>query len=585
MIASNRNVKKEDRKTPPQLRVALAQFNTSVGDIEGNIKTMMRFYSQAVETGADVVVFPEMSVCGYPPEDLLLESQFLNETRAAIERLAKDCPKKTIIAGFAEINEKGCFNALAVLADGRLKYIYRKRVLPNYGVFDERRYFRPGTEPVVVDIGPVTAALTICEDIWQLGWLDKFLDSSRRRPSRSQEETRRKDIIINISASPFHSGKIKQRLEVLSRCAKHFKCAVAYCNLVGGQDELVFDGRSMFVDSTGKVVSQARAFAEDLLVADVGRVSSKKVRVKSITPAAVLRQQDAGAEVYEALVLGTKDYVLKNGFKKVVVGLSGGVDSSLTVAIAVAALGAENVVGVTMPSKFNSAATISDAAKVARNLGIEFHTIPIGSVLEKFNETLNTIKGWRDDGVAYENLQARIRGTILMSLSNQFTYLVLTTGNKSETAVGYSTLYGDTAGGFAVLKDVPKTMVYKLAKYVNRIHHKPGHGLTLRQDEQIIPESVMKRAPTAELREGQKDTDSLPEYDLLDKILKGLIEENKPALQLVQEGLPKNVINKVITMINSNEYKRRQSPPGVKITPRAFGKDRRMPITNRYVAH
>jgi NAD+ synthase (glutamine-hydrolysing) len=563
MTARVQNVKKEDRKTPPQLRVALAQFNAWVGDIEGNIKTMMRFYSQAVEAGADIVVFPEMSVCGYPPEDLLLESQFLNETRAAIERLAKDCPEKTIIAGFAEINEKGCFNALAVLADGRIKYIYRKRVLPNYGVFDERRYFRPGTEPVVIDIGPATAALTICEDIWQLGWLDKFL-----------EETRRKDIIINISASPFHSGKIKQRLEVLSRCAKHFECAVAYCNLIGGQDELVFDGRSMFVDSTGKLVSQAGAFAEDLLVADVGRVGSKKVRVKSVTPAAVLRQQDAGAEVYEALVLGTKDYVLKNGFRKVVVGLSGGVDSSLTAAIAVASLGAENVVGVTMPSKFNSVATISDAAKVARNLGIEFHTIPIGGVLEKFNETLNTIKGWRDAGVAYENLQARIRGTILMSLSNQFSYLVLTTGNKSETAVGYSTLYGDTAGGFAVIKDVPKTMVYKLAKYVNRIHHR-----------RIIPTSVMERAPTAELREGQKDTDSLPEYDLLDKIVAGFVEENKPAQELVAAGLPKNVLDKVIAMIDSNEYKRRQSPPGVKITPRAFGKDRRMPITNRYVAH
>ncbi|MCX5636580.1 MAG: NAD+ synthase, partial [Planctomycetota bacterium] len=273
MTAMVQNVKKEDRKTPPQLRVALAQFNAWVGDIEGNIKTMRRFYSQAVEAGADVVVFPEMSVCGYPPEDLLLESQFLNDNRAAIERLAKDCPEKTIIAGFAEINEKGCFNALAVLADGRIKYIYRKRVLPNYGVFDERRYFRPGTEPVVIDIGPATAALTICEDIWQLGWLDKFL-----------EETRRKDIIINISASPFHSGKIKQRLEVLSRCAKHFECAVAYCNLIGGQDELVFDGRSMFVDSTGKLVSQAGAFAEDLLVADVGRVGSKKVRVKSVKP-------------------------------------------------------------------------------------------------------------------------------------------------------------------------------------------------------------------------------------------------------------------------------------------------------------
>jgi NAD+ synthase (glutamine-hydrolysing) len=565
MIASDRNVKKEDRKALPHLRVALAQFNASVGDIEGNIKKMCRFYWQAVETGADVVVFPEMSVCGYPPEDLLLESQFLNETRAAVERLAKDCAKKMVIAGFAEITEKGCFNALAVLANGRIKYIYRKRILPNYGVFDERRYFRPGTESVVIDIGPVTAALTICEDIWQLGWLDKFLD-----------QTRRKDMIINISASPFHSGKFKQRVEVLSRCAKHFECAVAYCNLVGGQDELVFDGRSMFVDSTGSLVGQARAFAEDLLIADIGRVSSKKVRAKSVRPSAKTlapRCEDEVSEVYEALVLGTKDYVLKNGFKKVLVGLSGGVDSSLTAAIAVAALGAESVVGVTMPSKFNSPQTISDVAKVAGNLGIEFHTIPIGSVLEKFNETLGTIEGWRDDGVAYENLQARIRGTILMSLSNQFSYLVLTTGNKSETAVGYSTLYGDTAGGFAVIKDVPKTMVYKLARYVNKIHRR-----------QIIPASVMKRAPTAELRVGQKDTDSLPEYDLLDKILKGFIEEGKSAHELVAAGLPENVVNKIITMINSNEYKRRQSPPGVKITPRAFGKDRRMPITNLYRA-
>ena len=565
MIASEQNIKKKDPNALPQLRVALAQFNASVGDIEGNIKKMCRFYSQAVEAGAEVVVFPEMSVCGYPPEDLLLESQFLNETRAAVEQLAKDCPKKIIIAGFAEINDQGCFNALAVLTDGRIKSIYRKRLLPNYGVFDERRYFRPGTEPVVIDIGPVTAALTICEDIWHLRWLDKSL-----------EETRRKDIIINISASPFHSGKIKQRVEVLSSCAKHFGCAVAYCNLVGGQDELVFDGRSMFVDSTGKVVSQARAFAEDLLVADVGPAPTgrQKSSIRVISGSKPVRRVNWCGEVYEALVLGTKDYVLKNGFKKVVVGLSGGVDSSLTAAIAVAALGAKNVVGITMPSKFNSPQTKVDAAKVARNLGIEFHTIPIGGVLEKFNETLAPIEGWRDNGVAYENLQARIRGTILMSLSNQFSYLVLTTGNKSEIAVGYSTLYGDTAGGFAVIKDVPKTMVYKLAKHVNRIHHK-----------QIIPASVMKRPPTAELRVGQKDTDSLPEYDLLDKILKGLIEESKPAHQLAAEGLPKNVINKVITMIDSNEYKRRQSPPGVKITPRAFGKDRRMPITNRYVAH
>lgn len=547
------------------LRVALGQFNASVGDIEGNVKAMQRLYDKAMETEADAVVFPEMSVCGYPPEDLLLENHFLKENRRGIERLAKECPKKVIIAGFAEMSEKGCFNSLAVLEAGRIRNIYRKRVLPNYGVFDERRYFRPGTEPVVVDINGMAVALTICEDIWHTKWLEKFAD-----------QTRRKDLVINISASPFHLGKIKQRQEVLADCAKHFGCAVAYCNLVGGQDELVFDGRSTFVDSTGRIVGEAKAFAEDLLVADIGRISSKRVIVNVSRPVrkkVISKALSNIAQVYEALVLGTRDYVQKNGFRKVVVGLSGGVDSSLTAAIAVAALGAENVVGVTMPSKFNSQETISDAVKVAGKLGIEFHTIPIGGVLDKFSQTLQNIKGWRDDGVAYENLQARIRGTILMSLSNRFSYLVLTTGNKSETAVGYSTLYGDTAGGFAMIKDVPKTMVYQLARYVNRIN-----------ERQIISSTVMKRAPTAELKFNQKDTDSLPEYDLLDKILKDYIEENKSAEELISSGLPKDTVKKVIRMVESNEYKRRQSPPGVKITPRAFGKDRRMPITNRYVA-
>jgi len=571
------------------LRIALGQLNSTVGDIEGNVRKMAGFYADAVKLGADVVVFPEMSVSGYPPEDLLLKNDFVDANRRAVERLATDCPKKTIIVGFAERNQKGYFNALAVLADGGIKNIYRKSVLPNYGVFDERRYFRPGTEPLVIDLpagrqgvgdlacrqAGMAAAFTICEDIWQLEWMDKFLD-----------QTRRKDIIINISASPFHVGKIKQRQQVLSQCAKHFGCAVAYCNLVGGQDELVFDGRSMFVDPTGRIVSQAKAFAEDLLVADIDLAAgqappyeSKSRRIMVVSAAGPDSGSAAGgriahksevAEVYEALVLGTRDYVLKNGFKKVLIGLSGGVDSSLTCAIAVAALGAENVVGVTMPSRFNSEETISDAAKVAGSLGIKFCTIPVENVLGRFNETLGAVEGWRDDGVAYENLQARIRGTILMSLSNQFSYLVLTTGNKSETAVGYSTLYGDTAGGFAVIKDVPKTMVYQLAKYVN--------GILRRQ---VIPPSVMERPPTAELRDGQKDTDSLPEYELLDKILKGYIEENKSARELAEEGLPQNVVNKVIKMVDSNEYKRRQSPPGVKITPRAFGKDRRMPITNR----
>jgi NAD+ synthase (glutamine-hydrolysing) len=546
------------------LRIALGQFDATVGDIEGNIKKMKHFYEQAVEAGAELVLFPELSVCGYPPEDLLLENHFLADNRAAIEHLAKDCPNNTVIAGFAEINEKGCFNSLAVLASGRIKHIYRKRILPNYSVFDERRYFRPGTEPVIIDINGLSAALTICEDIWHLDWLDRLLGG-----------TRHKDIILNISASPFHLGKTRQRLEVLEAIGKQFDCAVAYCNLVGGQDELVFDGRSMFVGSTGKIVSQAGAFVEDLLVADVSQVSSKKVRVKSVKPSArtiAPKSENEVSEVYEALVLGTKDYVLKNGFKKVIVGLSGGVDSSLTAALAVAAVGAQNVIGITAPSKFNSLQTIRDAKKVAKNLGIEFHTVPIGGVLERFNETLGTVNGWTDNGVPYENLQARIRGTILMSLSNRFGYLVLTTGNKSETAVGYSTLYGDTAGGFAVIKDVPKTMVYKLARYVNRIHR-----------QQVIPASVIKRAPTAELRENQKDTDSLPEYELLDKILRGFIEENKSARELINGGLPKNVVGRVIKMVESNEYKRRQSPPGVKITLRAFGKDRRMPITNRYV--
>ena len=573
------------RKLPMGLRIALGQFDATVGDIEGNIKKMKQFYEQAMEAGAELVLFPELSVCGYPPEDLLLENHFLADNRAAIEHLAKDCPNNTVIAGFAEINEKGCFNSLAVLANGRIKHIYRKRILPNYSVFDERRYFRPGTEPVIIDINGLSMALTICEDIWQLDWLDRLLGG-----------TRHKDIILNISASPFHLGKTRQRLEVLTTIGKQFDCAVAYCNLVGGQDELVFDGRSMFVGSTGKIVSQAGAFVEDLLVADVSQVSSKKVRVKSVKPwhghPFDYAQDKPGrvftgastelsrmswkpvplSEVYEALVLGTKDYVLKNGFKKVIVGLSGGVDSSLTAALAVAAVGAQNVIGITAPSKFNSLQTIRDAQKVANNLGIEFHTIPIGGILERFNETLGTINGWTDNGVPYENLQARIRGTILMSLSNQFGYLVLTTGNKSETAVGYSTLYGDTAGGFAVIKDVPKTMVYKLARYVNRLHR-----------QQVIPASVIKRAPTAELRENQKDTDSLPEYELLDKILRGFIEENKSARELIDGGLPKTVVGRVIKMVESNEYKRRQSPPGVKITPRAFGKDRRMPITNRYV--
>ncbi|MFZ0035343.1 MAG: NAD+ synthase, partial [Sedimentisphaerales bacterium] len=475
------------------------------------------------------------------------------------------CPDEiTVVVGFAEVNEKGCFNSLAVLQNGKITRIYQKSILPNYGVFDERRYFRPGTETVRIMIKGMAVAFTICEDIWRLKWLDSFFS-----------EMPRIDVIINISASPFHIGKIEQRQGVLCQCAKHFNCAVAYCNLVGGQDELVFDGRSMFVDSAGEVICQAKAFEEDMLIADLSVVRGNKAQLTAVAACSKLTcpsPMESIAEVYSALVLGTRDYVHKNGFSKAIIGLSGGIDSSLTAVIAVDALGAKNVIGVTMPSKFNSPDTIKDAQILADNLDIEFHILPIETVLEQFDKLLAKMSGWRKDTVAYENLQARIRGCILMSFSNQYGHLVLTTSNKSETAVGYATLYGDTAGGFAVLKDVPKTMVYQIAEYANKLHHK------------FIPITVIQRPPSAELRENQKDTDSLPQYDLLDRILSGYVEEDKAASELVKEGLPENTINRVVGMVDKNEYKRRQSPPGVKITPKAFGKDRRMPITNLYTS-
>jgi NAD+ synthase (glutamine-hydrolysing) len=376
-------------------------------------------------------------------------------------------------------------------------------------------------------------------------------------------------MVLNISASPFHLGKIELRKEIVSQCVSQFKCPACYCNLVGGQDELVFDGRSMFADAAGNIVAMAKGFDEDLLIADVVmRNGAVRIEPQGVSAIAHLDILD---ETYHALVLGTRDYVKKNSFAKAIVGLSGGIDSGVTAAIAVAALGAQNVIGITMPSKYNSPDTISDAQTCAKNLGIKFMTIPIGPVLERFNDSLKQAPGWDSSGIAYENLQARIRGTILMSLSNQWNAIVLTTGNKSETAVGYATLYGDTAGGFAVIKDVFKTMVYKLAQYINDLNGRV-----------IIPKSVIDRVPTAELRPNQKDTDSLPEYDLLDKILKGYVEEDLSARQLIDQGLPKEVVNRVIGMVDRNEYKRRQSPPGVKITPKAFGRDRRLPITNRY---
>ena len=535
------------------LKTALAQINATVGDFTGNFDKIRQMYVRAKDAGVDLLVFPELCICGYPPEDLLLKKHFLAENKKAVEQIAKDCPDMTIMVGFAEFADHFCYNSMAVLQSGKIQKVYRKCQLPNYGVFDKKRYFVAGCEPAVIKIKDMSIVCTICEDIWELQWLQNFLSSLPQ-----------KNLLVNISASPFHAGKIDQKINLLQDCAKTLNCAIAYCNIIGGQDELVFDGRSIFVNSDGNLTAVAKAFEEDLLIADI----STNGQIVSDRP---IKKTDCVEEIYNALVLGTRDYVQKNGFKKAILGLSGGIDSTLTANIAVDALGKENVIGVTMPTRFNLSETISDAQLTAENLGIEFHTMPIEPILQTYNNELAKFNGWNDKGLAYENLQARIRGIMLMSLSNQFGYLVLTTGNKSETAVGYSTLYGDTAGGFAVIKDVPKTIVYELSHYVNKLCGKDR-----------IPQSVIERIPTAELRFNQKDSDSLPEYDILDGILKAYVEDEKSLPEIIKQGFDQAVAMKVIAMVDRNEYKRRQCPPGVKITPKAFGRDRRMPMTNLY---
>lgn len=540
------------------MRMALGQFNAVVGDLAGNAAKIRDIYTNALAENVDLLVLPELAVCGYPPEDLLLMNHFLEECKNTVEKLAADCPEKTIIIGFAEGEGNRCYNSAAVLQNGKVKQVYRKAVLVNCGVFDERRYFSADDNPAVIEVDGINIALTICADIWNTERLEKNLKNQGRL-----------NMILNISASPFHIGKFEKRKETVIRCAKKFAAVVAYCNLVGGQDELIFDGRSMMADADGRIVCQAKAFDEDLLIADI-TADKKNLEIKQVSPVSS-QPADRLDEVYQALVLGTRDYTRKNGFEKVLLGLSGGLDSSVTACIAAAALGPENVTGITMPSKFNSPETIADAEKLAKNLGIEFHTIPVESVLARFDKSLQTVEGWDKDGIAYENLQARIRGTILMSLSNKSGAIVLTSGNKSETAVGYATLYGDTAGGFAVIKDVLKTTVYKLADYINKLADRP-----------LIPAEVINRPPSAELKKDQKDADVLGDYELLDEILKGYVEQDKSAEQLIAQGLPAEQVRRIIDMVNRSEYKRRQSPPGIKITPKAFGKDRRLPITNRY---
>lgn len=554
------------------LRVSLAQIDPVMGDFDGNLAMIAARLDRAREVGADVVCFPELALCGYPPEDLLLQPDFLDANRRALESLMPHSAGLTVLVGLAwRAPDGGTNNAAAVLDDGRLAAVYAKRELPNYGVFDEKRYFRAGTAPLTLELNGVRLGVSICEDLW-IG------EGAVERSLRAAPV----DVLLNLSASPFHAGKVRTRRDLLTAYARRCGMYLAYVNLVGGQDELVFDGDSVFVGPDGAVLASARRFREDQLTLDLEvtapRGSGEAVRLGPRPEAErpnLLRtpEPELGEieEVFQALVLGTRDYVRKNGFAQVVIGLSGGIDSSLTAALAVEALGPEQVIGVTLPSIITSAETLADAGVTARNLGLRLITLPIEPVFAAFRSTLAEVWGNENAGTTFENLQARIRGTLLMALSNRYGWLVLTTGNKSETATGYCTLYGDMAGGFAVIKDVPKTLVYKLAEFVNR-----------RAGRELIPQSVIRRAPTAELKPEQKDEDSLPPYPVLDAVLQAYVEEDRVPSAIVAAGIPARTVEDVVRLVDRSEYKRRQAPPGVKITPKAFGRDRRLPITNRF---
>ncbi|RKY62363.1 MAG: NAD+ synthase [Candidatus Latescibacterota bacterium] len=569
-------------------RIALAQMNATVGDLEGNAEKVLRFAEEAREAGADLVAFPELALTGYPPEDLLLKPSFIEENIRVLEQLVPKLEGIVSVVGFVD-KDTDIYNAAAVVADGKLEGVYHKTYLPNYGVFDEYRYFRAGSEYPVFVLNGVTFGVNICEDIWY-----------PEGPMYFQSLQGDADFIVNISASPYHMGKGYHRERMLATRASDNLVIVAFVNMVGGQDELVFDGHSLVFDERGEKLGEGTWFEEELLVVDlpigevfrtrlhdprrrrvlleeldgnVPRISLLSPKPSPKPPISPPRRKPPGPEeeVYRALVLGTRDYVHKNGFSKVVVGLSGGIDSSLTAVIAVDALGPENVVGVAMPSQYSSEASVRDAREVAENLGIRFLVLPIQDVFEAYIKALSGVfEGLKPD-VAEENVQARIRGNLLMALSNKFGWLVLTTGNKSEVSVGYCTLYGDMAGGFGVLKDVPKTLVYRLAEYRNRIGERP-----------VIPRSVLEKPPSAELRPGQKDTDTLPPYEVLDPIIEAYIEHDRSPREIVEMGMEEEIVRRVVQMVDRNEYKRRQAPPGVKITPRAFGKDWRLPITNRF---
>ncbi len=554
------------------MRLALEQINTTVGDLEGNAAKVAEACRRAVARGADLVVFPEMTLTGYPPEDLLFKEHFIRDNVLVLRRLASEIRAPVAVVGFVDRDRKGrLHNAAALLSEGRVRGVYRKHHLPNYGVFDEKRYFSAGESFLMMRLGPWAAALTICEDVW-------------RKEGPFQEAVRRgAHLLVNLSASPYDCGKAPRREALLRRRARQGRCWIAYANLVGGQDELVFDGGSLVVDPAGRVIASGRRFVEDEVICDIplprkrgevspggGEVSLPPPRVQT-APLSPLSAPDLEPieEIRQALILGVRDYVRKNGFESVVVGLSGGIDSSVVAALARAALGKGHVVGVSMPSSFTSRGTRGDARRLAEALGIRFLELPIEGIAGAYEETLAPVFAGRPRDVTEENIQARVRGNLLMAMSNKFGWLVLTTGNKSEIAVGYCTLYGDMSGGFAVLKDVPKTVVYALAERINLV------------EGGVIPRSVIERPPSAELRPGQKDQDSLPPYEILDELIKGYVEEHRSLAELTHIASA-GTAAEIVARVDRSEYKRRQAPPGIKITPRAFGKDWRLPITNRY---
>jgi NAD+ synthase (glutamine-hydrolysing) len=559
------------------LRVALAQINTTIGDLEGNAAKVRDWTARAVAADADIVSFPELTITGYPPEDLLLRRQFVEDNIASLESALSAFVGIVGVAGFVEKDGADLYNAAAVIQDGQIIDVYRKERLPNYGVFDEVRYFQEGEVPAVYTVAGVGVGVNICEDIWYPG------DPTEVQAAAGAE------VIVNINGSPYHAGKRKFREEMLAGRARDYGVVVCYTNQVGGQDELVFDGGSMVIAQDGGPVARAKMFEEDLLVCDIALGEARQAEragsyVRRFVVSDTSRTRDrpevqpriepelsAEVEVYSALVLGTRDYLRKTGFGKALIALSGGIDSSLVAAAAVDAIGAENVVGVGMPSRYSSEGSIKDAQDLAENLGIEFMIIPIepahAAYLEMLEKPFEQLGGGA--GAAEENVQSRIRGNIIMALSNKTGWIVLTTGNKSEFATGYATLYGDMSGGYAVIKDVPKTLVYELARYRNSLGR-------------VIPEAVLTKPPSAELKPGQLDQDTLPPYEVLDPIIEEYVENDRSVQEIIEMGHDEETVRKVVRMINLNEYKRRQSPPGVKITPKAFGRDRRLPIAHKY---